>query len=33
MSSMKVLFVLATLLEALGLDIGISRVLLTFLLQ
>lgn len=32
-SSMKVLFVLAYLMEALGVDIGIGRVLLTFLMQ
>lgn len=33
MSSVKVLFVLGYLLEALGLDVGITRLLLTFLLQ
>jgi len=33
MSSMKVLFALGFLLESLGLDVGISRLLLTFLLQ
>lgn len=33
MSSVKVLFVLGYLLEALGLDVGVSRLLLTFLLQ
>ncbi|KAK4689916.1 hypothetical protein P7C73_g203, partial [Tremellales sp. Uapishka_1] len=33
MSSMKVLFVLGFLLESLGLDVGISRLLLTFMLQ
>jgi len=32
-SSMKVLLVFATLLEVLGLDIGIARVLTTFLLD
>ncbi|KAJ9107304.1 hypothetical protein QFC21_000754 [Naganishia friedmannii] len=33
MSSLKVLFVLGYVLEALGLDVGFSRLLLTFLLQ
>ncbi|WVQ78785.1 hypothetical protein IAT38_000876 [Cryptococcus sp. DSM 104549] len=33
MSSMKVLFALGFLLETLGLDVGISRLLLTFMLQ
>jgi hypothetical protein len=33
MSSMKVLFGLGLVLESLGLDVGISRLLLTFLLQ
>lgn len=33
MSSMKVLFGLGILLETLGLDVGFSRLLLTFLLQ
>lgn len=33
MSSMKVLFGLGLVLETLGLDVGISRLLLTFLLQ
>ena len=30
---MKVFFVLATVLEALGVDFGIGRMLLTFLMQ
>nr|XP_031862888.1 uncharacterized protein CI109_001362 [Kwoniella shandongensis]KAA5529960.1 hypothetical protein CI109_001362 [Kwoniella shandongensis] len=33
MSSMKVLFALGFLLESLGLDVGITRLLLTFMLQ
>lgn len=33
MSSMKVLFALGLILESLGLDVGISRLLLTFLMQ
>jgi hypothetical protein len=33
MSSMKVLFALGLVLETLGLDVGFSRLLLTFLLQ
>ncbi|ODO04558.1 hypothetical protein I350_05162 [Cryptococcus amylolentus CBS 6273] len=33
MSSMKVLFALGFLLETLGLDVGVSRLLLTFMLQ
>ena len=33
MSSVKVLFALGILLETLGLDVGFSRILLTFLLQ
>lgn len=33
MSSMKVLFALGLVLESLGLDVGISRLLLTFLMQ
>lgn len=33
MSSMKVLFALGLILESLGLDVGISRILLTFLMQ
>ncbi|OWZ31902.1 mitochondrial metalloendopeptidase OMA1 [Cryptococcus neoformans] len=33
MSSMKVLFALGLLLETLGLDVGVSRLLLTFMLQ
>lgn len=33
MSSMKVFFVLAYLMEALGIDIGLGRMLLTFMLQ
>ena len=33
MSSMKVLFALGLILESLGLDVGVSRLLLTFLMQ
>ena len=33
MSSMKVLFALGIILETLGIDVGMSRILLTFLLQ
>jgi hypothetical protein len=33
MLTLQVLFVLGFLLESLGLDVGISRLLLTFLMQ
>lgn len=33
MSSMKVLFAISFLLEALGLDVGITRALVTFMLM
>jgi hypothetical protein len=33
MSSMKVFFVISVILETLGLDVGFSRLLTTFLLQ
>lgn len=33
MSYMKVLFALSFLLESLGLDVGVTRLLVTFILQ